>query len=232
MNVDHADDADDVNDEAVDPERGLGLGRTIVLIVALCFAAGVIGWWIAQPSDEHFNPVDTGFLTDMTTHHNGAIELSFAYLGREHDSSVGHFAREIVIGQSQETAIMNQLLLDAGGAAAGDEEVAMEWMGEPVAASRMPGMATEGEFASLRASEGSAADDQFTRLMIRHHAGGIAMAEYAAANGKNDRVKGLAAAIAKVQRTEIVEMELRRKALGLAPVDTSDIDGVHGSHTR
>ena len=80
--------------------------------------------------------------------------------------------------------------------------------------------------------EGLAADDQFTRLMIRHHAGGIAMAEYAAANGKNDRVRGLAAAIAKVQRTEIVEMELRRKALGLAPVDTSDIDGVHGSHTR
>ena len=39
-------------------------------------------------------------------------------------------------------------------------------------------------------------------------------------------------ATAKVQRTEIVEMELRRKALGLAPVDTSDIDGVHGSHAR
>ena len=108
----------------------------------------------------------------------------------------------------------------------------MEWMGDPVAASRMPGMANEGEFAALRAAEGPSADDQFTRLMIRHHAGGIAMAEYAAANGKNDRVRRLAAAIAKVQRTEIVEMEMRRKALGLAPVDTSDIDGVHGSHTR
>jgi len=163
---------------------------------------------------------------------NGAIELSFAYLGRENDKSVGHFAREIVIGQSQETAIMNQLLLDAGGAAAGDEEVAMEWMGEPVTASRMPGMATEGEFAALRASEGLEADDEFTRLMIRHHAGGIEMAEYAAANGKNDRVRRLAAAIAKVQRTEIVEMELRRKALGLPPVDTSDIDGVHGAHSK
>ena len=208
--------------------RGLGFGRTIVLIVVLCFAAGVIGWWIAQPNDEHFNSVDTGFLTDMTTHHNGAIELSFAYLGRENDRSVGHFAREIVVGQSQETAIMNQLLLDAGGAAPGDEEVAMEWMGDPVAASRMPGMANEGEFAGLRTAEGSSADDQFTRLMIRHHAGGIAMAEYAAANGKSDRVRRLAAAIAKVQGTEIVEMEMRRKALGLAAVDTS----VHGSHTR
>lgn len=114
---------------------------------------------------------------------------------------------------------MNQLLLDAGGATPGDKEVAMEWMGEPVTASRMPGMANEGEFASLRAAEGLAADDQFTRLMIRHHAGGIAMAKYAAANGKNDRVKRLAAAIANVQRTEIVEMELRPKALGLAPID-------------
>ena len=212
--------------------RGLGLGRTIVLAAALCFLAGVLGWWIAQPSDEQFNAVDKGFLTDMTTHHNGAIEMGFAYLGRENDTSVGHFAREIIVGQSQETAVMNQLLLEAGGATAGDEEVAMEWMGEPVAASRMPGMATEGEFAALRGAEGPAADDQFTSLMIRHHAGGIEMAEYAAANGTNQRVKNLAAAIARVQRTEIVEMEMRRKLLGLTPVDTSDIDGGHGAHAQ
>jgi uncharacterized protein (DUF305 family) len=220
-------------DEATEPEprAGLGLARTIALVVVLCFLAGFFGWWIAQPDDESFNDVDVGFLTDMTTHHNGAIGMGFTYLGRENDPSVGHFAREIVLGQSQESAVMNELLADAGGARPDDADVAMEWMGQPVAAARMPGMATEGELDALRASEGLAADDAFTRLMIRHHAGGIAMAEFAAEHGENERVRNLAAAMAKVQRTEIVEMEMRRQQLGLPPVDTSDIDGVHGGRT-
>ena len=105
----------------------------------------------------------------------------------------------------------------------------MDWMGNPVTSARMPGLATEAEFAELRAAQGLAADEVFTRLMIRHHAAGAAMAEYAAQNGSNKKVRALASTMAKVQRTEIEEMNQRRADLGLPAVDTSDVE-LHTTH--
>ena len=203
-----------------------------VLGLALCFLAGVVGWWIAQPDDPTFNPVDVGFLSDMETHHRGAIEMGFAYLGREHDSQVGHSAREIIIGQSQELAVMNSLLDQAGSSPSTSDDVAMEWMGHAVAPARMPGMPSDADADALRAAQGLDADDRFTRLMILHHAGGAAMADYAAAHGEHDKVKQLAAAMAHVQRTEIAEMNNRRVALGLAPVSNAEIEAVLDTHAH
>jgi len=204
----------------------------VALGVALCFLAGVVGWWIAQPDDETFNAVDVGFLSDMETHHRGAIELSFAYLGREHDPLVGHFAREVVLGQAQELAVMNSLLGEAGSPASVADDVAMEWMGHAVAPARMPGMANDTEVEALRAAQGLEADDRFTRLMILHHAAGVAMGRYAAEHGENARVKRLGAAMARVQRTEIIEMNNRRVELGLAPVSDAAIDELLDSHAH
>ncbi len=99
----------------------------------------------------------------------------------------------------------------------------MAWMGHPVRPADMPGMPTKAELAELDDSAGLDADDTFTRLMIRHHAGGIGMAEYAAEHGENEGVRKLAATIAKVQRSEINEINARRVAIGLAPVPQSEI---------
>ncbi len=102
-------------------------------MVALCFLAGVVGWWLNQPDDESFSAVDTGFLSDMETHHNSAINMSFDYLDRSHDPVVKHFAQEIISGQTQELAAMNGYLHQAGGTDVADNDVAMAWMGHPVA---------------------------------------------------------------------------------------------------
>ncbi len=206
-------------------------GQVVALGLALCFLSGVVGWWIAQPDDPSFNAVDVGFLSDMETHHRGAIELSFAYLGREHDSLVGHFAREIVISQSEELAVMNSLLSEAGSRVSTTDDVAMAWMGHPTPPAQMPGMATDDEVVALRAAQGLEADDRFTRLMILHHAGGAAMADYAAEHGDNAKVRQLAASLAKVQRTEITEMNNRRVELGFAPVSAAEIDAVLHAHS-
>jgi uncharacterized protein (DUF305 family) len=209
-----------------DPAPGHGPARwqVVVLVVGLCFLAGVVGWWLNQPEDESFNAVDIGFLADMETHHNGAVNLGFDYLDRSHDPVVKHFAQEIISSQSQELAAMNSYLNRAGGAeVAGDGTVAMAWMGHPVRAVDMQGMPTDAELAQLRSAEGLTADDVFTHLMIRHHAGGIAMAEYAAEHGEHEGVRNLAATMAKVQRTEINEMNNRRIAIGLAPIPDSEI---------
>ncbi|HEX5588443.1 MAG TPA: DUF305 domain-containing protein [Acidimicrobiia bacterium] len=203
-------------------------------MVALCFLVGVIGYWIGQPDDaEPFSDVDVGFLADMTAHHQSAIDMSLAYLNRGADPTVEHFARDILLSQTQEIAVMNSLLVDAGTPASVGDDVAMDWMGMAVPPSAMPGIPTSAEQAALAAAQGTAADDLFTALMIRHHAAGAAMAEFAAEHGSNSKVRNLAAAMAKVQRTEINEMNTRRVALGLPAVDVSAVEQeMAGSHAH
>jgi uncharacterized protein (DUF305 family) len=201
--------------------------QVVALVGALCFASGVVGWWIGRPADPSFNSVDTGFLSDMQTHHGSAITLAFAYLARENDSVVGQMAREIVVEQAQEVSTMNAYLREAGNPRSASDDVAMDWMGLPVPVSRMPGMPTTAELDELRAAHGLDADEVFTRLMIRHHAAGVAMADYAAEHGENDDVKRLAASMARVQRSELAEMNSRRRSLGLVPVDATALEQLH-----
>jgi uncharacterized protein (DUF305 family) len=228
----------DERDEVDAPDRdpgarhGPAVWQVVVLVLALCFLAGVVGWWLNKPDDESFSKVDIGFLADMETHHTGAINLSFDYLDRSNDPVVKHFAQEIISSQSQELAAMNSYLNRAGGAdVIGDGSVAMAWMNHPVRPADMPGMPTRAELAELAESSGVTADDLFTHLMIRHHAGGAAMAQYAAEHGENSGVRKLAAAMAKVQGTEIDEMNNRRKVLGLPPISQSEIDDVQTVHS-
>src|SRR5215213_2769533 len=217
-------DQTDAPDRDPRPVHGPARWQVVALVIALCFLTGVLGWWLNQPDDESFSKVDIGFLNDMETHHNGAINMSFDYLDRSHDPVVKHFAQEIISSQTQELAAMNGYLNRAGGAdVAGDGSVAMAWMGHPVRPADMPGMPSKADLAQLVASDGSVADDVFTHLMIRHHAGGVAMADYAAQHGQHPGVRKFAATIAQVQRTEIQEMNARRVALGLAAVPESEI---------
>jgi uncharacterized protein (DUF305 family) len=225
----------DVDAPAPPPPRRHGPARwqVVVLVLALCFLSGVVGWWLNKPDHESFNPVDVGFLNDMETHHNGAINLSFDYLDRAHDPVVRHIAQDIISSQSQELAVMNSYLNSAGGASAvPNQDVAMAWMGHPVRPADMPGMPTQAEVAQLDASSGLAADDLYTHLMIRHHAGGIAMAEYAAQHGEHPGVRALAATMAKVQRTEIDEINTRRVAIGLPRIPRSEIEQLETVHSE
>ena len=218
-------------DDAPAPRnRRRGWGRPpIAFFVALILLAGLLGFLVGQRDGESYNDVDVGFLADMTVHHEGAISLGFDYLRNEHDPLVGHFAREIVFLQAQQIATMNSLLEDAGDPERASDDIAMDWMGNPVASARMPGLATEAEFAELRAAQGLAADEVFTRLMLRHHAAGAAMAAYAAEHGSNHTVRELASSMATVQRLEITELQQRRTALGLPAVDTADVE-LHTTH--
>lgn len=190
----------------------------VALIVALCFLAGVVGWWIGRPEPPKYNDVDVGFLEDMTAHHQSAISMGFAELSTARDPEMGHFAREIVMAQSGEIPVMNGLLNDAGPSGR-SEDIAMEWMGEPTTKNQMPGMPTADEVAALRAATGLVADDLFSELMINHHAGGVVMAEYAAEHGENADTRRLAATMARIQRGEIGEMNAKREALGLPRIE-------------
>ena len=67
----------------------------------------------------------------------------------------------------------------------------------------MPGMATRAQLAELAAATGVEAERIFLRLMIAHHAGGVAMAKAAVADASTPEVRTLAGAIAAAQSSEI-----------------------------
>jgi uncharacterized protein (DUF305 family) len=66
--------------------------------------------------------------------------------------------------------------------------------------------------------------------MIRHHAAGSAMAEYAADHGEHAGVRKFAAAMARTQRSEINEINHRRLALGLPAVPGAEIRALERLH--
>jgi uncharacterized protein (DUF305 family) len=202
--------------------------RTVVLIAVVGFACGVAGWLIGRPTDPTFSDVDVGFLADMSEHHSGALTLGFAYLPRGEDPTLTSMAREIITDQSLEIGTMNGLLAEVGDHATVGDGTAMDWMGHAVPSGSMPGLATSADYDRLATETGRVADDDFSKLMIFHHDAGAEMAEYAAEHGENDTVRTLARKMAKTQRFEIAEMNLRRQALGLPVVDPPEQITPHG----
>jgi hypothetical protein len=89
------------------------LQAVALVVLAVVVSVGLTLFFTAD-EDPSFNDVDIGFLSDMTTHHQGAITLGFDYLPNQNDEIVAHTAREVVLNQSQEIATMNNLIGEAG----------------------------------------------------------------------------------------------------------------------
>src|SRR5215210_5388584 len=88
-----------------------------------------------------------------------------------------------------------------------DRGTAMKWMGHAMPMAEMPGMATAGQMAELRAAEGRQVDALFLSMMSEHHRGGVEMAAVAQKTAGDGTVRDLAAAIVRNQGVEINEME-------------------------
>lgn len=66
----------------------------------------------------------------------------------------------------------------------------------------MPGMATEQELAKMRSLSGERLDVYFLQLMLRHHEGGVSMAEYGRNHARITAVSTLATSMLASQRPE------------------------------
>jgi uncharacterized protein (DUF305 family) len=181
----------------------------LALVIALSLIGGMVGWLIADArSDVRGSDVDIGFLHDMRTHHEQAVQMSFTYLGLEGTNpGLLTVARTIVVGQEIDIGRMIQMLRQMHAPEAAETDEAMAWMGMPMPAAQMPGMATEAQLQQLSDSSGRAADELFVKLMTAHHQGGIAMAEDAARDAKTAMVRSFAQAMVVGQRSDIAEME-------------------------
>ena len=183
--------------------------NVLAIVIAVALIGGMVGWLIADArSDTRGSDVDVGFLHDMRTHHEQAVQMAFTYLGLpDTDLGLQTVARSIVVGQEIDIGRMIQMLRDIGAPEAAETDQAMAWMGHSMPAAQMPGMATDAQLRELAASSGRAADELFVTLMTAHHLGGIEMAQYAVDHAGLAKVRSMAQSMINGQRGDIAEMD-------------------------
>jgi uncharacterized protein (DUF305 family) len=212
-----------------------------MLAVAIAAAVGlVVGYQVADDDRVTFpaeDSVDAGFARDMSVHHAQAVEMSLIVRDNTDDDAVRTIAYDIATTQQQQIGQM-YAWLDLWQLPQHSSEPAMAWMRdgtgghdmtnmaaetEPTeTGSLMPGMATSEEMDQLRAARGQSAEILFLQLMIRHHLGGIEMAEYAMEHADVEQVRDLAETMVLAQESEVDAMNDLLVERGAEPIERLD----------
>ncbi len=198
----------------------IAVGWWVALGLALAFLVGAAGYVVGTHTTDPaatYGEVDRGFLSDMMSHHDQAVEMAASTQGRATDPIVESFAEEVISFQRWEQGMMTEMLAQAGAPlpSSDPDRITMDWMHMPTPLGVMPGMASPEQLSELEAAQGRELDIMFLELMRDHHEGGIHMALYAAENAENPRVRELAARMARNQRVEVNEYNARLRALGV-----------------
>jgi uncharacterized protein (DUF305 family) len=162
--------------------------------------------------------VDAGFARDMSTHHDQAVQMAQVARDNSDDPAVRTIAFDIETGQLGQIGQMRGWLQVWAQTPQADIPQ-MAWMGHTIEPGQlMPGMATTAELAKLKALSGKAQDVYFLQLMIRHHKGGLEMAQYGAAHATEPYVRDMASKIVTAQQNEVVVMEQMLRERGGQPL--------------
>ncbi|SBW19205.1 hypothetical protein FDG2_1037 [Candidatus Protofrankia californiensis] len=179
----------------------------------------------------------------MSAHHAQAVQMAMVEFRGGADTTQRSVAQDIALTQQREIGIMSAWLT-RWRLPQVSTEPPMRWMhgsghgshgaetghdaahsgstdgtaaGVPPDLSRMPGMATDTELTQLSRAQGRDLDLLFLTLMIRHHRGGITMAQQSAARAQESDVRALARAMVINQAVEIDQMQADLHALGAPP---------------
>jgi uncharacterized protein (DUF305 family) len=197
----------------------------VALFIAGGAVAVVTGVGSSSPTVPADDSVDAGFARDMMAHHNQAVLMAGYVRDHTADPTIRLLAYDIETQQLTEVGLFKGWL-DGWGLLAESEHTPMSWMGSEhlhmQAGNLMPGMATTAELDKLRSLTGRPLDTYFLQLMIRHHQGGIPMANYAAANAAVPAVRTAARKMADAQSLEVINMEKLLRADGAAPLPPPD----------
>ena len=174
------------------------------LVAAL--AGGVVLGRVSAGGRAVTDRVDIGFARDMSVHHAQAVEMSSIAYVRTSDPAVRYLAFDILTSQQGQIGRMSGWLQLWNQTPTDPSEIPMAWMGEPHS-SGMPGMATRAQVAALRTARQSDVDEQFLRLMIRHHRGALPMADFATAHASSSAMRDLAETMSSGQSAEIDLMQ-------------------------
>jgi len=224
-------------DGTTEPDAGRG-ARWLTVVLAAVIAVGLllaggglaVGLGIGRTEQPTADSVDAGFARDMSRHHLQAVEMANLALTSSQDTEVRRLAFDISSTQTNQVGRLQGWLSMWGLPLTAGETMA--WMsGESMAGhdashvdgadadgAVMPGMATETELAQLRSLSGTPFDVLFLQLMIRHHQGGLEMAQYGHDHAAVDVVRGLARSIAETQTAETTTMEAMLRQRGGSPL--------------
>ena len=199
--------------------------RTPVLIAALVavLLVGAAGGMLisnARGTEEAApgaGSVDVGFAQDMRVHHLQAVTMAGIERDNTSDPILEGFAFDVESTQLAQSSEMAGWLTVWGQPQLPEASAPhMQWMSEggrhthsngeggrtTGAVERMPGMATTEELNKLRKLTGKELDVFFLQLMLRHHEGGLEMAQYAADHASKGYVRNLAEKIVESQENE------------------------------
>ncbi|GAB1509756.1 DUF305 domain-containing protein [Actinophytocola sp. KF-1] len=215
--------------------------RTFVLIAALVavLLVGAAGGMLisrgttgddATPSADS---VDVGFAQDMRVHHLQAVTMAGIERDNTSDPILQGFAFDVESTQLAQSSEMAGWLTVWGYPQLPEVGAPyMKWMSEggththsngeggktTGAVQRMPGMATSDELNKLRKLSGKELDVFFLQLMLRHHEGGLEMAQYAADHAARGYVRNLAEKIVASQENETKLMKSYLAERGAQPL--------------
>lgn len=179
--------------------------RWLPAFLALVVLASAALLWLTTDRPPGDDSLEAGFARDMMVHHDQAVQMALLIRDRTDDPVMRAIATDMILTQQNQ---IGQMLgwLNLWGLPATGQEPPMSWMGHPTEG-LMPGMATPEELANLERLSGEAADVAFLQLMIRHHQGGLTMAEEALNRSGVRAVRDLARQIVAAQEIEIANME-------------------------
>jgi uncharacterized protein (DUF305 family) len=175
----------------------------------------------AEGPERVTDSVSLGFLRDMSTHHAQAVRMSEIAHRRSADPELNYLAFDILSTQQGQIGIMTGWL-DLWEQSQSASGAPMAWMGhdEP-----MPGMASNAEIEQLNTLPVAEMEEQWLRLMIRHHRGAVPMADAAAEQADSLETAALAAKMSAGQQSEIDLMQRLLAERGSAPEPDSAAAG-------
>jgi uncharacterized protein (DUF305 family) len=166
---------------------------------------------------------DAAFARDMIAHHEQAVQMALSARDRSENGRFRLLSLDMALTQQAQVGMMMAWLDGAGESLAGDSPPMMG-MGLSM------GMASGEQLRQLEASKTTAAEVLFLQLMIRHHQGGVYMAEDILTTSNNPQVRRLAQTIIAGQRSEIdvmTELLTERQAKPLPVLERMDMGTTH-----
>jgi uncharacterized protein (DUF305 family) len=143
-----------------------------------------------------FNKADVSFATDMSAHHQQAVEMSQMLLDKSAiDARVVTLAQAIKAAQGPEIKQMKSWLSDWGQKS--DSMSGMDMSGT---------LMSDADMNALKSSTGLAASKLFLTQMTVHHKSALVMAKTEVDSGKNADAVTLAKNITSTQTAEITKM--------------------------
>jgi uncharacterized protein (DUF305 family) len=183
-------------------------GVTLGVLLGFLAVGAIILFLVGRTTTPAEASPEAGFARDMATHHSQAVEMAFIARDGSTDEALRRLAYDIIVTQTAQRGIFSGWLQQWGLNQTG-ERPAMAWMAghahgvTAAAPTTMPGIASKDDLKRLSDATGKEKEIIFLQLMIRHHEGGIQMAQGLLKLSDREEVVTMAQHIVDGQMSEI-----------------------------